>query len=367
MNKNTLIVLVIILVLVIGAVAFLVYKNSINSKDKILEQETIVLKVYFGNTKLNPNAEDCNKVFAVERRIPKTLAVARASLTQLFSGPTVDEKSQGYYSWFSNNTKDILKNIKIENSTAYVNLNDIRQIIPNASSSCGSAELLAEINNTLKQFSTINKVIIAIDQNPSDFYEWIQVGCSSENNFCDKNPFIEFGLKYSESQAKSIIENIAKDVILAIKNKDEKKLAGFVSVEKGVRFSPYGYIDAKNNLVFTNSQMYNFFNDPKIYNWGSYDGSGLPINFIPKDYYKKFIYDVDFVNAPQISYNKVLGMGNTLINQFEFYPNSIIVEYYFPGFEEKYQGMDWRSLRLIFEQIKDKWYLVGVAHDQWTI
>jgi hypothetical protein len=192
MNKNILIVLMIILVFVVGLVGFFVYKNFINLENKILEEETMTLKVYFGNTKLNPNAQDCSKVFAVDRKIPKTLAVAKTSLTQLFLGPTEGEKSQGYYSWFSDNTRDILKNIKIENFTAFINLNDIRQIIPNASSSCGSAELLGEINNTLKQFSTISRVIIAIDQNPSTFYEWIQIGCSKENNFCDETPFIEY-------------------------------------------------------------------------------------------------------------------------------------------------------------------------------
>jgi UDP-N-acetyl-2-amino-2-deoxyglucuronate dehydrogenase len=31
------------------------------------------------------------------------------------------------------------------------------------------------------------------------------------------------------------------------------------------------------------------------------------------------------------------------------------------------EGMDWRSLRLVFEKKNDIWYLVGIIHDQWTI
>jgi hypothetical protein len=70
-------------------------------------------------------------------------------------------------------------------------LNDIRQVIPNVSASCGSAEFLAEIETTLKQFPTVNKVIIAIDSKPSIFYEWIQIGCAKENDFCNETPFLK--------------------------------------------------------------------------------------------------------------------------------------------------------------------------------
>jgi hypothetical protein len=43
------------------------------------------------------------------------------------------------------------------------------------------------------------------------------------------------------------------------------------------------------------------------------------------------------------------------------------VEYYFPGFEAQYEGMDWKSLRLVFEQHQGSWKLVGIIHNEWTI
>lgn len=150
---------------------------------------TISLAVYFGNTELNPEMEDCSLVFPVEREVPRTQGVARAVLSELFTGPTEEEKEQGYVSFFSQETADILKNVHIENDTAYVDLEDIRSIIPNASSSCGSAQLMAEIETTLKQFITVERVILAIDSDPETFYEWIQVGCTEENDFCDDAPF----------------------------------------------------------------------------------------------------------------------------------------------------------------------------------
>ena len=56
-----------------------------------------------------------------------------------------------------------------------------------------------------------------------------------------------------------------------------------------------------------------------------------------------------------------------LENQFEVYESPIIVEYYFSGFNPEYEGMDWRSLRLVFEEIRGHWKLVGLINNQWTI
>jgi len=154
----------------------------------VSQEELMTVKVFFSNSQLDPEFS-CNKVFPVERETSQTLGVAKAALEELFKGPTEEEKSQGYVSWFSDTTKDILESVKIENNTAYVNLKDIRQIIPNVSTSCGSAEFLAEVETTLKQFPNVNRVIIAIDGKPSTFYEWIQIGCAKENDFCDEAPF----------------------------------------------------------------------------------------------------------------------------------------------------------------------------------
>jgi hypothetical protein len=51
----------------------------------------------------------------------------------------------------------------------------------------------------------------------------------------------------------------------------------------------------------------------------------------------------------------------------EVYPDATVVEFHFPGFEEKYEGMDWKSLRVVVEKLDNKWYVVGIIHDQWTI
>lgn len=191
-------------------------------------------------------------------------------------------------------------------------------------------------------------------------------GNTDKNASSDLDDKADVLQKDTEEYIKSIIEKRAKEVLTAIKNYDMEKLADAIHPNKGVRFSPYGYVDVKNHLTFTAEEVKKLGADSKTYHWGYYDGSGEPITLNFSDYYKKFIYDVDFVNAEQVGYNKTLGHGNSLNNSFDVYKNPIIVEYYFSGFDPQYEGMDWKSLRLVFEKKDDTWYLVGIIHDQWT-
>lgn len=168
-------------------------------------------------------------------------------------------------------------------------------------------------------------------------------------------------------KAKEIIEDIANKVIGAISEKDGKLISEFVHPVKGIRFTPYTHVSLKDDVVFDKEEVSNFFTNQEYYLWGNYDGTGDPISLTPSQYYDRFIYSKDFMNAKEVGYNEVLSYGNMLENQFEVYNNAIIVEYYFPGINPDYGGIDWESLRLVFEQYEDCWYLVGIIHNQWTI
>jgi hypothetical protein len=85
-------------------------------------------------------------------------------------------------------------------------------------------------------------------------------------------------------------------------------------------------------------------------------------------YHRKYVYDHGYSRAKQITYNSdALSSGNLINNIRQSYPEAIIIEYHFPGFHEKYGGMDWTSLWLVFEQQGSQWYLVGIVHGEWTI
>jgi spore germination protein GerM len=151
---------------------------------------TITLALYFGNTEMNPGLLDCSKVYAVERVVPVAPDMAEAAILQLFAGPTEKEIAEGYVSTFSEATRSILKSVKIEEGTAYVNLVDVRPILTSVSSSCGSSAFFAEVENTLRGVAPVKRVIFAIDSEPAAFYEWVQLGCSADNDYCDSSPFV---------------------------------------------------------------------------------------------------------------------------------------------------------------------------------
>ncbi|HHX75651.1 MAG TPA: hypothetical protein GX699_12170 [Firmicutes bacterium] len=152
-----------------------------------------------------------------------------------------------------------------------------------------------------------------------------------------------------------------------LKNKEMAKLADMVHPQKGLRFSPYFFVDVQNDKVFNAQQVAGLNEDTAVYTWGVYDGIGEPIELTFNDYYDKFVYDEDFLNPHLIGNNTPIGSGNTVDNVAEAYPDGTFIEFHFTGFAPGYDGMDWRSLRLVFEQNEGKWYLVGIIHGQWTI
>lgn len=156
-------------------------------------QPTMTVKLYYPNTKRDSG--DCSvKVYPVTRKIPRSSAVAKAALEQLFAGPTSEEKAGGYYSDFSDATKSFLISVNVKNRAAYVNLRDLTSSssIGNFTTSCGGSNFFGQVESTLKQFPSIKKVFFAMEGDPSLFYDWMQMGeCPKELKNCDASNFIK--------------------------------------------------------------------------------------------------------------------------------------------------------------------------------
>ncbi len=161
-------------------------------------------------------------------------------------------------------------------------------------------------------------------------------------------------------------EETAEIVIQHLADGDMAGLSDFVHPELGVRFSPYAYV-REDHQRFMPDQLMGLMDDPQIYQWGHYDGTGEPIELTFAAYYQEFVYPVDFANAEQVAYDRVIGQGNTINNPSAFYPDSRFVEYHFSSFDPAYGGMDWQSLRLVFIEEQGQWFLIGIIHDAWTI
>lgn len=169
-----------------------------------------------------------------------------------------------------------------------------------------------------------------------------------------------------EGQSPTALE-AAATVMKTLKDGDMNTLASWAS-GKGVRFSPYANVNTKEDIVLTGDELKGLMQDSTIREWGTFAGSGEPIKMTYVEYHKKFVYDADFIKDAKITVNEVVGKSTTINNLNEVYPKDSydFVEYHIAGIDPAVEGMDWRSLRLVFEKIGDDHILAGIIHDQWT-
>ncbi len=159
----------------------------------------------------------------------------------------------------------------------------------------------------------------------------------------------------------------AEDVAIALRDEDWVALSELVDPDAGLRFSPYAYVTEASDRVFPADEVAGLGEDTDIWMWGTYAGSGKPIELTVADYRAEFVWDQDFLTAPQVAEDeRIGGEGGTLNNIAEVYPAAHFVEYHFPGFDPQYEGMDWVSLRIVLQPDGDGWMLVGLVHDEWT-
>jgi hypothetical protein len=124
------------------------------------------VKAFFNNN-LNDPEITCTKVFPVEREVIKVPAIAKEALNQLLNGPIDKEKIDGYYT--SINPGVVVQSLTIENGTAKVDFND--QLEKDVAGSCKVNAIRAQITETLKQFPTVQNVIISINGKTEDILQ----------------------------------------------------------------------------------------------------------------------------------------------------------------------------------------------------
>lgn len=141
--------------------------NTPPTNENVNTEETMTVKVFFGNSIFDPEVLDCQKNFAVERVIPKTVAVARAALEQLLAGPTDAEKTEGYFTSINLGVK--IQSLVIANGVANVDFDERLEF--QVGGSCRVAAIASQIRETLKQFPTVTDVVISIDGRTEDILQ----------------------------------------------------------------------------------------------------------------------------------------------------------------------------------------------------
>jgi len=177
----------------------------------------------------------------------------------------------------------------------------------------------------------------------------------------------DFNNENAEIRNDTALRALGDSILRLLKNRNYAGLTQSIDPNSGLRFSPYGIVDTVKNKTLSASQIIELAKNKKTIKWGIFEGTGEPIELTIDDYFKRFVYDVDFIAAEKKSINKIIGQDSSLSNIKAIYPNGEFVQYYFSGFKKQYEGMDWKSLVLVFKRADKKTFLVSIIHNQWKI
>jgi hypothetical protein len=147
------------------------------------EAATVQVDVFLTNDRLG---DPCSEVFAVSRRVAVDDPITGA-MEALLAGPMQAEEARGFDGWFSDRTAGMLLSVRVGGGVARVDFNDLASVIPSASSSCGSAALLAQLDTTLLQFPEVEATRYSINGDVDAFYEWLQRGAPEAPTAGDEN------------------------------------------------------------------------------------------------------------------------------------------------------------------------------------
>ena len=121
---------------------------------------------------------DCAEVAAFPRPVDPGADPIRAAFDALVAGPTADEEALGAGSFFSADTADTVESVTLRtDGLLIVDFGDIRPLIPNASTSCGSAALRAQLDATAFQFDDVARARYRIAGSCDDFGNLLQTEC----------------------------------------------------------------------------------------------------------------------------------------------------------------------------------------------
>lgn len=161
---------------------------------------------------------------------------------------------------------------------------------------------------------------------------------------------------------------LAYNVLEHIRDGDFLALSRTAHPESGVLFSPCATVSLSTNKRFNVGQIAAFGTDSNTYVWGTYYGSGEPIELTPAAYFSEFVFCRNYLDAPLIGLNRVVRKGNALENLTEIFPDAKFVDFHIPGGDmESAEDFNWRSLRLGFEEHDDRLRLIAIVHSIWTV
>jgi len=150
-----------------------VASSTTSASTSTVPEETQSMGVFFSVG----DGTDCAQVDRFERQVAVADDAIRAAFERLVAGPTDAEQEIGASSFFSADTTGTVRNVTLQDGLLVVDFEDLRPLMPNASTSCGSEALLAQLNATAFQLPDVLSVRYEIAGDCDAFANWLQREC----------------------------------------------------------------------------------------------------------------------------------------------------------------------------------------------
>src|SRR3989344_3916325 len=128
---------------------------------------TTTTKVFFSDTKKDPNMEKCEQVYPVTRTVARTNEPIRVALSELLLGLTEAEKTAGLITSLNSGVK--LNGLKLANGVLTIDFGEELQTA--VGGACRVTAIRAQIIETAKQFSSVKQVIISVNGRSEDILQ----------------------------------------------------------------------------------------------------------------------------------------------------------------------------------------------------
>ncbi len=100
--------------------------------------------------------------------------------------------------------------------------------------------------------------------------------------------------------------------------------------------------------------------------WGYTDGVGQPIVETVDERLANYRRDIALIAPDVVGIDERIGVGTTIANLPEVFPNAHVVEFHRRGRGEL-SDFNWSSVRIALEERDGGWVLVAITSDMWTV
>ncbi|MBL4704528.1 MAG: hypothetical protein JKY54_08400 [Flavobacteriales bacterium] len=171
-----------------------------------------------------------------------------------------------------------------------------------------------------------------------------------------------FGYPLIESK----VEDVARYLLERLKEKNWPAVSALTSSDHPLRISPKVHLDS-NTFTVDGKLLSKLEISGEEIVWYINTASGEPMIMNFTDYFNRYIWDKDYSKA-HFHVDEYISRSSLINNLASEFPNCKTVEAFIKtDIKSNPSAIQWRSLNMVFKYMDNKYYLVGLVHDQHEI